>query len=189
MLRSLNDDEARVIIEMRGHEQVDRILQSKMVPQEMEAPAAAEGLPSSRHRKRRRVPQRRHSHRHALPCRRVPASCVLLCNSPQHGATAAAPATGAPPAPPPAPVLTPVNRVGGFAMQPVGRTAAPPPHPRQQVLSRAPCSGQPHRRRQCAVWSSRCRPVNRRNRRTRAQVDAADPAGEPEPTEASIPRI
>ena len=36
---SLNDAEARVIIEMRGHEQVDRILQSKMVPAEMEAPA------------------------------------------------------------------------------------------------------------------------------------------------------
>ena len=41
-VRPLSDDEARVVIELRAHEQVDRILNTKMVPAEMEAPAAAE---------------------------------------------------------------------------------------------------------------------------------------------------
>ena len=38
-VRSLSDDEARTIIQMRAHEQVDRILNTKMVPAEMDAAA------------------------------------------------------------------------------------------------------------------------------------------------------
>ena len=138
-VRSLNDDEARVIIEMRGHEQVDRILQSKMVPQEMEAPGAVDrsAQPEAPQAPPRPAAQAQPQTRAPVP----PRPSVVRPPQAQQPAAAAPPPppppppvqAAPPPPPPPAPpapvAQAPVNRVGGFAMQPVGRTAAPPPAP------------------------------------------------------------
>ena len=124
---SLNDDEARVIIEMRGHEQVDRILMSKMVPAEMEPPGNVpqDGSTPTPRPAATAQPQTR-----AAPPVPPRTSVVRPPVAQQQ------PAAAAPPPPPPVNAGTPtppVNRVGGFAMQPVNQavgvgkqTAAPP---------------------------------------------------------------
>ena len=118
---SLTDDEARVIIGMRTHEQVDRILVSKMIPAEMEAPAQ-EGAPQ---------PAPQAAPRPATqPQRPVPRPSVVRAPAPTQATPPPPPPVQAaplPPPPPPLPLAT-VNRVGGFAMQPA-RAAAPPPPP------------------------------------------------------------
>ena len=86
-VRSLNDDEARVIIEMRGHEQVDRILSRRWSLHEMEAPRAVEGCASRRHRSAA-APRSASAATDPRPqCRRVPASCAPRSRPP--AATAA----------------------------------------------------------------------------------------------------
>jgi hypothetical protein len=134
-VRSLSDDEARVIIEMREHEAVDRILQTKMVPEEMAAPAAAsQAAPPAP--AAQAAPQVR-----AAPVQQAaPRPSVVR--------PPAAPVAAAPPPPPPPPVnagtpTPPVNRVGGFAMQPVKAAAPPPPPPPAQGATIAGAMAKP----------------------------------------------
>jgi hypothetical protein len=133
---SLNDDEARVIIGMRDHEAVDRILQSKMVPAEMEAPGAVEGAQTAQgHAPPRPAAQAQPQTRAPVAPRpsvvRPPVAPVAPAAQP--APPPPPPVQAAPPPPPPPPPQAapppppPVNRVGGFAMQPVGRAAPPAP--------------------------------------------------------------
>ena len=137
---SLTDDEARVIIGMRTHEQVDRILVSKMIPAEMEAPAQ-EGAPQPAPQAAPRPAVQAQGQR-PVPRPSVVRAPVQAAPPPpppgysgHAGAGEDAPippppaprAAPPPPPPPPLPLAT-VNRVGGFAMQPA-RAAAPPPPP------------------------------------------------------------
>jgi hypothetical protein len=131
-IQSLSDDEARVIIGMREHEQVDRILGSKMVPAEMEAPTMAEGAAPQAAPQPAPRPATQ-----AQPPRAAPRPSVVRAPVPpvQQTAPPTPPSpvqqTAPPPAPPP-----PVNRVGGFAMQPA-RAAAPPPPPPAGTIANA----------------------------------------------------
>jgi len=143
---SLSDDEAQVIIGMRNHEQVENILRSKMVPAEMEAPPAAPTTApppaAPQQAPQQAAPQ-------AQPPRPAPRPSVVRPPAPQQAAPQPAqqqpvqqqPAAAAPPPPqataaPPPP--SPVNRVGGFAMQP--QRAAPPP-PMQQATPAGTIAG------------------------------------------------
>jgi hypothetical protein len=133
-VRSLTDDEARVVIGMRTHEAVDRILQSKMVPAEMEPPigdGSAQAQPQAAPPRPQAQPARA-----GVPPRpsvvRAPAAQPQPQPQPQPPAP---PPPPSPPSPPvaqvAAPTQQPINKVGGFAMQPVARTAPPPPPPPQ----------------------------------------------------------
>lgn len=123
-VRSLTDDEARVIIDLREHEQVDRILNTKMVPEEMTAPGAA--------------PQGGAASPQAAPpppraAQAPPRPSVVRAPAPTPPPPVQ-PQPAAPPAPPPVqpqPAAPPPSRVGGFAMQ--TRTAAPPAPPAPPV--------------------------------------------------------
>ena len=180
---SLSDDEARIIIDVRGHEQVDRILMSKMIPQEMEAPAAAEGAAPAA--TQAGIPPRPAAQ--AQPQARAPVPprpSVVRPPVQQPAATAPPPppppqATATPPPPPP------VNRVGGFAMQPV-RTAAPPPPPPPGTIASAmakPAAPPPTMRGVAKPLP----PRQPEEPEDGAQADVADPAVEPEMTEGAIP--
>jgi hypothetical protein len=115
-VKSLSDDEAKVILEMREHEQVGRILQSKMVPAEMEGAMIAEGPQVAPRPAAQPQPQ----------ARPAPRPSVVRPPAPPQ-------AQAAPPPPPP----PPVNRVGGFAMASATRAAAPPPPPPSGTIAGA----------------------------------------------------
>ena len=191
-VRPLSDDEARVVIELRAHEQVDRILNTKMVPAEMEAPAAAEvvGQPQATG-----VPPRPAAT--AQPAqsapRVAPRPSVVRPPVQTPAPAQAAAAAQAPPPPPPQPQT--VNRVGGFAMQPVAQAqpvqrAAPPPPPAQGATiagaMRTPAPAPPTQR---PVIKTMAPAIVDPEPEDGAHADAgpSDATGEPETTEAAMP--
>ena len=101
-VKSLSDDEARVIIEMREHEQVDRILHVE------DGSRRNERRPRRSRRPTRRTAGPAASRNDRAPVPRVPASCVLRRRS--------SPQRRLPPPPPPPP--------------PPPVQAPPPAHPR-----------------------------------------------------------
>jgi hypothetical protein len=173
-VKSITDDEAQVIIEMREHEQVGRILQSKMVPAEMDnAPPPEAGQPATQ------APPRP-----AAQARPAPRPSVVRAPVPQaqqQPAAAAPPpppppqTTAAPPPPPPPPT---VNRVGGFAMAPVTRAAPPPPSPPDTIAG--------------AMRTPAAPPPTQRTIKTMApaivEPEGDDQTGEPEVTEGAVPQ-
>jgi hypothetical protein len=172
-VKSLSDDEAQVIIEMREHEQVARILQSKMVPAEMDnAPP-----PEAQNQAQATQAPPRPAATQTPPQRPAPRPSVVRAPVPPQ---AAAPP---PPPPPPPPVnQPPVNRVGGFAMSPVTRAAPPPPPPPGTIAGamRTPAAPPPTQRpiiKQVAPAVEE--PAGEE------QVDAT--GGEPEATEGAVP--
>jgi len=193
---SLNDAEAQVIIGMRDHEQVDRILVSKMVPAEMEAPvqeatATSGGAPQPAQQAAPRpaaAPQ---------PQRAAPRPSVVRPPVQPAAPQQPAPQQQAAPPPPPPPVQQaapppppPVNRVGGFAMQPVRAAAPPPPPPPTQQA--APAGTIAGAMRTPAPPPPTQRPVIKTmapaivDSEVEEHADVA--AGEPETTEGAIPQ-
>lgn len=120
-VRSLTDDEARVIIDLRGHEQVDRILNTKMVPEEMTAPGTAPQGGAAPSPQAAPPPPR--------PAQAPPRPSVVRAPAPPAPPPPVQPQPAAPPAPPPVQAAPPPSRVGGFAMQQPTRAAAPPAPP------------------------------------------------------------
>jgi hypothetical protein len=188
-MRKLTDDEARVIIDLREHEQVNRILSTKMVPEEMAAPAApAEGAapqaaqgapprPAAAAAPRPGVAPRPSMVRPPVP----PAQ--------QQPAAAAPPPQQA--APPP-----PINRVGGFAMQAPSmasatRAAAPPPTPPAAgtIASAMNKPAAPPPTMRGVVKPLPQRQPEEPEPEDGVHADAAGPApaGEPETTEGALP--
>jgi hypothetical protein len=181
-VKSLTDDEAQVIIEMREHEQVGRILQSKMVPAEMEATPMDAPQPAAPPRAAATAqPQRSVAPRPSVI--RAPAPPV------QQPAAAAPPPPPPPPPPqttaaPPPPPPPPVNRVGGFAMGPATKTApqptppAPPPAGTIAGAMRTPAAPPPTQRTLKAVATAP---------EPEGEEQVGDPTGEPEATEGAVP--
>ena len=174
---SLTDDEARVIIGMREHEQVERILVSKMVPAEMEATASQETTTGA-------APAPQPAPRPAAqPQAQRPAPRPSVVRPPvqQPAPAQQQPAAAAPPPPP-------VSRVGGFAMQPA-RTAAPPPPPpppTQQAATIA--SAMANKAAPPPTMRGVVKPLPPRQPEDPAVEEHADvAAGEPETTEGAIP--
>ena len=183
---ALTDDEARVIIDMRKHEQVDRILVSKMIPAEMEAPAQ-EATTSAPQAAQQPAPQAApRPAAQAQPPRPAPRPSVVrppVQPAPQPAAPPPPPPVqqAAPPPPPP-----PVNRVGGFAMQPARTTAPPPPPPptQQGTIAGAMASKAPPPPTQRPVIKTAAPAVEDPTVEEHADVTA----GEPETTEGAIPQ-
>jgi hypothetical protein len=178
-VKSLSDDEAQVIIEMREHEQVGRILQSKMVPAEMDnapPPETANQAQATQAPPRpaaTQAPQRPVAPRPSVVRAPVPPA--------QQQPAAAAPppppppqTTAAPPPPPP-----PVNRVGGFAMAPATRAAPPPPPPPGTIAGamRTPAAPPPTQRPVLKQVAPEPEP----------EAGTDDMGGEPEATEGTVP--
>ena len=170
---SLNDDEASVIIGMREHEQVSRILVSKIQTAELEGPATAQA----------EAPQP------AAPRAAAPPRPSVVRAPAQQPAAAAPPppppppqATAAPPPPPP----PPVSKVGGFAMQPA-KAAPPPPPPLPGTIAGAmqhPAPPPPTKRGVVKPLP----PRQEEQPEAEEHADAADPAAtEPEVTDGAIP--
>jgi hypothetical protein len=187
---SLTDDEAQVIIGMREHEQVERILVSKMVPTEMEQPTGQEGAPQPAPQPAQQAAPRPATQ--AQGQRPMPRPSVVRAPAP----TQAAP----PPPPPPPPVQAaapppppPVNRVGGFAMQrpqtaqaglTLGVTPPPPPPPPPTgTIAGAIANKAPPPPTQRPVIKTMAPAVDGT---VEEHADVA--AGEPETTEAAIPQ-
>jgi hypothetical protein len=188
---SLTDAEAQVIIGMRDHEQVDRILVSKMIPAEMEATAPQETSAPQPAQQAAPRPAAAPQPQRAAPRPSVVRPPVQPAAPPQQPA----PQQQAAPPPPPPPVQQaappsppPVNRVGGFAMQPV-RAAAPPPPPTQQAAPAGTIAGA---MRTPAPPPPTQRPVIKTmapaivDSEVEEHADVA--AGEPETTEGAIPQ-
>jgi hypothetical protein len=110
-VKSLTDDEAQVIIGLRDHEQVGRILQSKMVPAEMETSAPTDETAHTR-------PQAPPPPPPQPPVRPAPRPSVVRAPVPPQAQPQPQPAPTPPPPPP--------NKVGGYAMGPATRAAAQP---------------------------------------------------------------
>lgn len=139
-VKSLTDDEAREIIGMRDHAQVDHILQTKMSPTEMDSAAAVEVTPGV-----------------TPPPAAVQARPIQRTSVVQPPAPAPAPVIVQAAPPPPPPVAAPAARVGGFAMAPVTpaappaagtiasamhKAASPPPSQRPLVMAPPPAAEQ-----------------------------------------------
>jgi hypothetical protein len=179
-VKSLSDDEAQVIIEMRDHEQVGRILQSKMVPAEMDnAPP-----PEAQHQAQAtQAPPRPAA---TAQAQRPIAPRPSVVRAPVPPVQQAAP----PPPPPPPPQTTaappppppPVNRVGGFAMAPATRAAPPPPPPPGTIAGamRTPAAPPPTQRPVRQVSPAPAPEPE-------GEEQVGDPTGEPEATEAGVP--
>ena len=191
---SLNDDEARVIIEMRGHEQVDRILQSKMVPAEMEPPgnvpqdgSTPPPRPAAQAQPQTRAP---------VPPRPSVVRPPVAQQQPQPQQAAPPP----PPPPPPPPVnagtptppvtQAPANRVGGFALQQVGKSVvAPPPPPAGTIAGAMQRPAAPPPTMRGVVKPVPPRQPEEPEAEEQVQAGQVDPeATEPANTEASIPQ-
>lgn len=166
-VKSLTDAEAQVIIEMREHEQVNRILQTKMVPAEMdnapppEQPQATAGAAQAQ----RPVPPR-----------------TSAVRPPQQQQAAAQPTQNT--APPPPPLPPSVNKVGGFAMAPAPK--APPPPPPAGTIANAmqtPAAPPPTQRPVSTVKDMAPTIVEPEGGE---HEDAGD--GEPEATEGQVPQ-
>jgi hypothetical protein len=195
-VKSLTDPEAQVIIEMRDHEQVGRILNSKMVPAEMDnAPP-----PEAQNQAQATQAPPRPAAQAQPPVRPAPRPSVVRAPvppQPQPTAQTAAPppppppppqTTAAPPPPPPPPpppvAQPPVNRVGGFAMAPATRAAPPPPTPAGTIAGamRTPAAPPPTQRTIKTMAPAVVEPE------ANEHGDAGDPTGgEPEATEGAVP--
>ena len=190
---SLNDDEARVVIEMRGHEQVDRILQSKMVPAEMEPPG---NVPQDGSTPPRPAAQAQPQTRAPVPPRPSVVRPPVAQQQPQPQQAAPPP----PPPPPPPPVnagtptppvtQAPANRVGGFALQQVGKSVvAPPPPPAGTIAGAMQRPAAPPPTMRGVVKPVPPRQPEEPEAEEQMQAGQVDPeATEPANTEASIPQ-
>ena len=196
---SLNDDEARVIIEMRGHEQVDRILMSKMVPAEMEPPGNVPqdgSTPQPQQAPPRPAAQAQPQTRASVPPRPSVVRPPVAQQQPQ-------PQQAAPPPPPPPPPVNagtptppvtqaPANRVGGFALQQVGKSVVAPPPPPAGTIAGAmakPAAPPPTMRGVVKPLSPRQPEEPEAGEQVQQAEGAIDPeATEPATTEASIPQ-
>lgn len=175
-VKSLTDDEARVIIGMRDHEQVENILRTKMVPAEMD------NAPPPETQNQAATPPRPAATQTRAP---TPIRPSVIRPPVQQPATAAAP-----PPPPPtqataSPPPPPANRVGGFAMAPAATaTKAPPPPPPAGTIAgamRTPAAPPPSQR---PVQQAAATPTA-----PQEPDPAVDPTGgEPEATEGQIPQ-
>jgi hypothetical protein len=180
-VKSLSDDEAQVIIGMRDHEQVGRILQSKMVAAEMDnvpPPEQAAVAPQAQQAPPRPAAQAQ------PPVRPAPRPSVVRPPAPQPQPTQPAQTVASPPPPPPPP---PVNRAGGFAMAPATRTAPPPPPPPGTIAGamRTPAAPPPTQRPIIKQAAPAIEPEGDEH------ADAGDQyrieAVEPEATEGAVP--
>jgi hypothetical protein len=187
---SLTDDEAQVIIGMREHEQVERILVSKMVPAEMEQPTGEAPQPAQQAAPQ---PTQRPA---AAPQPQRPAARTSVVRPPaqpqpaQQRPAAAPPPPPPPPqataAPPPPPLPPSVNRVGGFAMQPARTVAAPPPPPQPQAGTIAGAMANKAPPPPTVRGVVKPLPPVTEDPTVEEHADVA--AGEPETTEAAIPQ-
>ena len=191
-VRPLTDAEVEIVLGLRETEQVDRILNTKMVPEEMTAPGPA-GSTASAQPSPPRAPAA------AAQPRQAPRASVVRAPAPQTVPPAPPPPVqqAAPPPPPPPPPVAAAppppppptaNRVGGFAMQRVGG-AAPPPPP-----TAAPAGTIANAMQQPAAPPPSMRgvvkplpPRQPEESEDGAQQDAAPEAAEPETTEGMIP--
>jgi hypothetical protein len=170
-VKSLTDEEAQVIIEIREHEQVGRILQSKMVPAEMDSAPPPEAQQQAATAPPRPATQARPAPRPSVVRAPVPQQQPMQSELTQAGVAATAP----PPPPPP----PPVNRVGGFAMGPATK-AAPPPPPLPGTIADAmktPAAPPPSMR-------GVAKPLPPRQPE---EPETEDATGEPEATEGAVP--
>ena len=134
-VRPLDDDEVRVVLDLRGHEQVDRILATKMQPAELEAPEVApdgeQGYAAPQRPTGRAAPQTSavrpppRQPPQTPPATQAPVadtSPVQRAQAPRQAAPPPPPppprqaAPPPPPPPPPAPTQA-APRVGGFPLQ------------------------------------------------------------------------
>jgi hypothetical protein len=176
----LSDAEAQVIIGMRQHEQVNRILNSKMVPAEMDAttPDAA-GAPAPQQQQAAPRPAA------AVAAQRPVAPRPSVVRPPAQPAAAAPPPpppqpVQAAPPPPPPPPPPPVNKVGGFAMQATRQAPQAPPPPQQAgTIAGAMASKAPP--------PPSVRGVVKPPVETEPEDGAQADAGEPEATEGAMP--
>jgi hypothetical protein len=186
---SLTDDEAQVIIRMREHEQVERILVSKMVPAEMEQPTGQEGAPQPAQQAAPQAAPRPA----AAPQPQRPAPRPSVVRPPvQPQPAQQQPAAAAPPPPPPPQVTAapaapppPVNRVGGFAMQPARTVTAPPPPPPPQAGTIA--GAMANKAPPPPTMRGVVKPLPSVTEDPTVEEHADVAAGEPETTEGAIP--
>jgi hypothetical protein len=191
---SLTDEEAAQVIALRSHEQVDRILMTKMVPAEMESPGAqATAAPPP-------PPAAQAQPRPAPRPSVVRAPTITQAAPPMQAApppppppqTTAAPPPPPPPVtraaaapPPPPPPTPPVNRVGGFAMQPVRAPAPPPTLPIAPAGTIASAMTQPAA--PPPTMRGVVKPLPPRQPEAPEAEEQAEATGEPETTEGALP--
>ena len=184
-VQSLSDDEARTIIQMRAHEQVDRILNTKMVPAEMDAAPLAEG---------QAVPPQAQP----APAPRPAATAQARAPAPAAPPRPSVVRAPAPPAPPPVNAGTPTppvaqapapSRVGGFAMQQplAAQPAQPAPAPAAGTIAGAMRTPAPPPPTQRPVVRAAPAPVPAPEPEAEEHADVAPDAAEPETTEGAMP--
>ena len=181
-VQSLSDDEARTIIQMRAHEQVDRILNTKMVPAEMDAAPPAEGQAAPPQAQPAPAPRPAATAQARAPAPAAPPRpSVVRAPIPP-----AAPQQAAPQAPAPAPAP---SRVGGFAMQqPIAaQPAQPAPAPAAGTIAGAMRTPAPPPPTQRPVVRAAPAPVPAPEPEAEEHADVAPDAAEPETTEGAMP--
>lgn len=181
-VRPLTDEEARVIIDLRSTDQIDRILMTKITTAESDAPApvteAAQAAPPPPAAVR--------------PAQAIPPRPQAQAAPPRPSMVRAPvqPAPQAQPAPPPAPQpqVQPAPRVGGF-----GVAAAPPRAPVQAVRTAVPQAQSPIAEAMDkpaappASMRGVVKPVLARQPEVEPEDDAQADAGEPATVEGMVP--